>query len=125
MAGHDDHASYRSKPDNSSPTRCPVKSESTRGSLTKNGGAAEADHDAARIRGDSYRRQAIADVKCRHKTRPPPEHVPRGHKKLWDPALATILQCHQVPRAELPNLSLGPVKFSAVDSGARRRWLRC
>ena len=49
MAGHDDHASYRSKPDDSSPTRCPVKSESTRGSLIKNGGAAEANHGAVRI----------------------------------------------------------------------------
>jgi hypothetical protein len=124
MAGHGDHASYRSKPDNSSPTRCPVKSEITRGSLTKNGGSAEADHGAARIRGDSYRRWAIADAKSKHKTRLPPEHVLRGHTKLWDPALATNRQCHQVPRAELPNLSLSLVKFSAVDSGARRRWLR-
>jgi hypothetical protein len=67
MAGHGDHASYRSKPDNSSPTRCLVKSESTRGSLIKNGGAAEANHGAARIAnsGEGFTRSPVTTGRLR------------------------------------------------------------
>jgi hypothetical protein len=84
MAGHGDHASYRSKPDNSSPTRCPVKSESTRGSLTKNGGAAEANHGATRIRGDPNRRQAIADTRIDPGSDTPHTHAPRTMPNTHD-----------------------------------------